>query len=75
MRVAALLQLAPNWRPYLARMVREEDVKLLRARVHIWWKVTFLQAAFRLPHVAQSATMTAVPIASMQESSHVPSDA
>ena len=30
-RVAPLLELAPNWRAFLARVIREEDVKLLRA--------------------------------------------
>jgi hypothetical protein len=30
-RVAPLLKLAPNWRAFLARATREEDVKLLRA--------------------------------------------
>jgi putative transposase len=30
-RVAPLLEMAPNWRTFLARVVREEDIKLLRA--------------------------------------------
>ena len=30
-RIAPLLELAPNWRAFLARVLREEDVKLLRA--------------------------------------------
>ena len=30
-RVAPLLDLAPNWRAFLARVIREEDIKLLRA--------------------------------------------
>jgi putative transposase len=29
--VAPLLKLAPNWRAFLARVLREEDIKLLRA--------------------------------------------
>ena len=29
MRVAPLLKLAPNWRAFLARVIREEDIKLL----------------------------------------------
>ena len=31
MKVAPLLGLAPNWRAFLARVIREEDIKLLRA--------------------------------------------
>ena len=30
-RVAPLLELAPSWRAFLARVIREEDIKLLRA--------------------------------------------
>jgi putative transposase len=30
-KVGPLLELAPNWRAYLARVIREEDTKLLRA--------------------------------------------
>jgi putative transposase len=30
-RVGPLLELAPNWRAFLARVLREEDIKLLRA--------------------------------------------
>ena len=30
-RVAPLLKLAPPWRGFLARVIREEDIKLLRA--------------------------------------------
>ena len=30
-RVAPLLKLAPNWRVFLSRVIREEDIKLLRA--------------------------------------------
>jgi putative transposase len=30
-KVAPLLELAPNWRAFLARVIREEDIKLLRA--------------------------------------------
>jgi putative transposase len=30
-RVAPLLQLAPNWRQLLRRVIREEDMKILRA--------------------------------------------
>jgi len=33
-RVAPLLRLAPNWRAFLARVIREEDLKLLCAREH-----------------------------------------
>jgi len=33
-RVAPLLELAPNWRAFLARVIREEGVKLLRAHEH-----------------------------------------
>ena len=33
-RVAPLLKLAPNWRAFLARVVREEDLKLLRGHGH-----------------------------------------
>jgi putative transposase len=33
-RLAPLLHLAPNWRAFLARVIREEDVKLLRAHEH-----------------------------------------
>jgi len=33
-RVAPLLQLAPNWRSFLARVIREEDIKLLRAHAN-----------------------------------------
>jgi hypothetical protein len=29
-KVAPLLELAPNWRAFLARVIREEDIKLLR---------------------------------------------
>ena len=29
--VGPLLELAPNWRGFLARVIREEDIKLLRA--------------------------------------------
>src|SRR6516162_7038034 len=29
--VGPLLELAPNWRAFLARVIREEDIKLLRA--------------------------------------------
>jgi hypothetical protein len=35
-RVAPLLKLAPNWRAFLARAIREEDVKLLRAHGGAW---------------------------------------
>ena len=31
MRVAPLVELAPNWRAFLARVIREDDIKLLRA--------------------------------------------
>ena len=31
MRVAPLIKLAPNWRGFLARVVRNEDIKVLRA--------------------------------------------
>lgn len=31
MQVAPLLELAPNWRGLLARVLREEDINLLRA--------------------------------------------
>ena len=34
MRVAPLLQLAPDWRRFLTRVIREEDLKLLRAHEH-----------------------------------------
>ena len=30
-KVVPLLELAPNWRAFLARVIREEDIKLLRA--------------------------------------------
>jgi putative transposase len=30
-KVSPLLQLAPNWRAFLARVIREEDLKLLRS--------------------------------------------
>jgi REP-associated tyrosine transposase len=30
-KVGPLLELAPNWRAFLARVIREEDIKLLRA--------------------------------------------
>ena len=33
-RVAPLAKLVPNWRGFLARVVREEDIKLLRARAY-----------------------------------------
>jgi len=33
-RVAPLLKLAPPWRGFLARVLREEDIKLLRAHEH-----------------------------------------
>jgi len=33
-RVAPLLELAPNWRAFLARVIREEDVKRLHAHEH-----------------------------------------
>jgi putative transposase len=33
-RVAPLLESAPNWRAFLARVIREEDIKLLRAHEH-----------------------------------------
>jgi putative transposase len=33
-RVAPLLKRAPNWRALLARVIREEDIKLLRAHEH-----------------------------------------
>ena len=33
-RVAPLLQLAPDWRRFLTRVIREEDLKLLRAHEH-----------------------------------------
>jgi len=29
-----VLQLAPNWRAFLARVIREENAKLLRAHEH-----------------------------------------
>jgi putative transposase len=29
--VSPLLELAPNWRAFLARVIREEDIKILRA--------------------------------------------
>ena len=32
--VAPLIKLAPNWRGPLARVIREEDIKLLRAHEH-----------------------------------------
>jgi putative transposase len=32
--VAPLLELAPNWRALLARVIRAEDVKLLHAHEH-----------------------------------------
>ena len=34
LRVGPLLELAPNWRAFLARVLREEDIKLLRAHEH-----------------------------------------
>ena len=34
MKVAPLLQLATNWRRFLTRVVREEDLKLLRSHEH-----------------------------------------
>jgi hypothetical protein len=34
MPTAALLGLAPKWRAFLARVIREVDVKLLRAHEH-----------------------------------------
>ncbi len=33
-RVAPLLELAPDWRRFLTRVIREEDLKLLRAHEH-----------------------------------------
>src|ERR1700674_2614714 len=33
-RVAPMLKLAPNWRGFLARVIRQEDVELLRAHEH-----------------------------------------
>jgi putative transposase len=33
-RVGPLLELAPNWRAFLARVVRAEDIKLLRSHEH-----------------------------------------
>ena len=33
-RVAPLLEMVPNWRAFLARVIREEDIKLLRAHEH-----------------------------------------
>jgi putative transposase len=33
-RVGPLLELAPNWRAIVARVLREEDIKLLRAHEH-----------------------------------------
>jgi putative transposase len=33
-RVAPLLKLAPPWRGFLARVIREEDIRLLRAHEH-----------------------------------------
>jgi putative transposase len=33
-RVGPLLELAPNWRAFLARVLREEDIKLLRSHEH-----------------------------------------
>jgi putative transposase len=33
-RVNSLLELAPNWRAFLARVIRVEDVKLLRTHEH-----------------------------------------
>jgi putative transposase len=32
--VAPLLELAPKWRAFLARVIRKEDIKLLRAHEH-----------------------------------------
>ncbi len=32
--VGPLLDLAPNWRAFLSRVIREEDIKLLRAHEH-----------------------------------------
>jgi putative transposase len=34
MKVGPLLKLVPNWRGFLARVIREEDVKLLHAHEH-----------------------------------------
>jgi hypothetical protein len=34
-RVAPLLKLAPKWRGFLARVDREEDLRVLRAHEHI----------------------------------------
>ena len=34
MRVPPLLKLAPKWRGFLARVIREEDLKVLRAHEH-----------------------------------------
>ena len=33
-RVAPLLQLAPDWRRHLTRVIKEEDLKLLRSHEH-----------------------------------------
>jgi putative transposase len=33
-RVRPLLQLAPDWRRFLTRVIREEDLKILRAHEH-----------------------------------------
>jgi putative transposase len=33
-RIAPLIKLAPNWRGPLARVIREEDIRLLRAHEH-----------------------------------------
>ena len=33
-RVKPLLQLVPDWRRFLTRVIREEDLKLLRAHEH-----------------------------------------
>jgi putative transposase len=32
--VQPLLDLAPNWRSFLARVIREDDIKLLHAHEH-----------------------------------------
>jgi putative transposase len=33
-RVSPLIKLAPRWRGFLARVIREEDIKFLRAHEH-----------------------------------------
>ena len=51
-RVAPLLKLAPNWRAFLARVIREEDIKLLRAARAYWtaaWRRRFSGNARRRP--------------------------